>query len=95
MAEGTDNGDDIGLVEDLTDAEEEDRCIESEELIRQGVTFLHGLAETLKSPEASARLVNTLVHTDPETGKQELRIPIPGKDAAGSILTLIARLMSK
>ena len=68
---------------------------EPDELIRQGVTFLHGLAETLKSPEASARLVNTLVHTDPETGKQELRIPIPGKDAAGSILTLIARLMSK
>ena len=95
VAEGIDNGDDIGLVEDLTDAEEEDRCVESEELIRQGVTFLHGLAETLKSPEASARLVNTLVHTDPETGKQELRIPIPGKDAAGSILTLIARLMSK
>ena len=95
VAEDIDNGDDIGLVEDLTDAEEEDRCIESEELIRQGVTFLHGLAETLKSPEASARLVNTLVHTDPETGKQELRIPIPGKDAAGSILTLIARLMSK
>ena len=83
------------LDQDLTDAEEEDRCIESEELIRQGVTFLHGLAETLKSPEASARLVNTLVHTDPETGKQELRIPIPGKDAAGSILTFIARLMSK
>ena len=95
VAEGIDNGDDIGIMEDLTDAEEEDRCIESEELIRQGVTFLHGLAETLKSPEASARLVNTLVHTDPSTGKQELRIPIPGKDAAGSILTMIARLMSK
>jgi hypothetical protein len=95
VAEGTDNGDDIGLVEDLTDAEKEDGCIEPDELIRQGVTFLHGLAETLKSPEASARLVNTLVHTDPETGKQEFRIPIPGKDAAGSMLTLIARLMSK
>ena len=49
----------------------------------------------MKSPEASAKLVNTLVHTDPETGKQELRIPIPGKDAAGTILTMIARLMSK
>lgn len=95
VAEDIDNGDDIGIVEDVNDAEEKDRYIESEELIRQGVTFLHGLAETLKSPEASARLVNTLVHTDPETGKQELRIPIPGKDAAGSILTLIARLMSK
>lgn len=95
VAEGTDNGDDIGLVEDLTDAEKGDGGIEPDELIRQGVTFLQGLAETLKSPEASARLVNTLVHTDPETGKQELRIPIPGKDAAGSILTFIARLMSK
>ena len=79
----------------MTDAEEADRCVEPEELIRQGMNFLSGLAETLNSPEASAKLVNTLVHTDPSTGKQEIRIPVPGKDAAGTILTMIARLMSK
>ena len=50
----------------------------------------------LKEPfEKTARLVNSIVHTDPESGRQELRIPLPGKDTVESILGLVAKIMSK
>ena len=66
-----------------------------EKLVEKGVEFLSGLAETLKSPEKTARLMNSIVHTDPESGRQELRIPLPGKDTVESILGLVAKIMSK
>lgn len=85
------------VSEEETAAAEErgEKDVDAEGLVRQGMAFLSGLAKTLQSPEATARLVDTLVHTDSETGRQEIRIPVPGKDAAGSILTLLAKLMSK
>ena len=66
-----------------------------EKLVEKGVEFLSGLAETLNSPEKTARLMNSIVHTDPESGRQELRIPLPGKDTVESILGLVAKIMSK
>ncbi len=86
---------DTGMAEDAAEDVHQEGAAAPDELIRQGMDFLTGLARTLQSPEAAARLVDTLVHTDEVTGKQEIRIPVPGKDAAASILTLIARLMSK
>ncbi len=69
--------------------------VEPEELIKQGVSFLTNIADVLQSPEKTSRLVNSLVHTDPQTGKSELRIPVPGENAVSSILSLIAKFMSK
>ena len=74
---------------------EETESYNPEKLVEKGVEFLSGLAETLKSPEKTARLVNSIVHTDPESGRQELRIPLPGKDTVESILGLVAKIMSK
>lgn len=65
-----------------------------EELIGNGVKFLSGLAETLRSPEATARLVDTLVKTDPATGTSTLQIPVPDKETVASALSLFASLLN-
>jgi hypothetical protein len=63
-----------------------------DELITQGVSFLSGLAQTLQSPEATERLVNTLVETNEQTGESTLRIPVPDKQTVSSLLTLVGKL---
>ena len=62
------------------------------ELVAQGMSFLSGLAETLKSPEATAQLVETLVETDAETGQTSLRIPVPDKQAVRNLLDIVGKL---
>lgn len=66
-----------------------------ENVVSQGVTFLSNMAEILESPEKTSRLVRTLVHTDSKTGKSEIRIPVPGEDAVASILSIVAKFMSR
>lgn len=105
LADGIlDGGDDSVVLDDskmdrLMDAvlghAEEQENVEPDacDLVSRGVSFLSDLAETLHSPEKTAHLVDSLVHTDPKTGQQEIRIPVPGKNAVESILSLIARFM--
>ncbi|MBQ6192792.1 MAG: DEAD/DEAH box helicase [Prevotella sp.] len=62
------------------------------ELVTQGISFLSGLAETLKSPEATAQLVETLVETDAETGQASLRIPVPDKQTVRNLLDIVGKL---
>ena len=62
------------------------------ELLAQGINFLNGLAETLKSPEATAQLVDTLVETDAETGQTSLRIPVPDKQTVRHLLDIVGKL---
>ena len=62
------------------------------ELVAQGISFLSGLAATLKSPEATAQLVETLVETDTETGKTSLRIPVPDKQTVRNLLDIVGKL---
>lgn len=69
------------------------RTVEPDRLVQQGFSFLSGLARTLKSPEATRKLVDTLVEEDPETGKTSLRIPVPDKESVADILTLFGKLM--
>ena len=61
------------------------------ELVAQGISFLSGLAETLKSPEATAQLVDTLVETDAETGQTSLRIPVPDKQTVRNLLDIVGK----
>ena len=61
-------------------------------LVAQGISFLSGLAATLKSPEATAQLVETLVETDAETGKTSLRIPVPDKQTVRNLLDVVGKL---
>ena len=62
------------------------------ELVTQGISFLSNLAETLKSPEATAQLVETLVETDAETGQASLRIPVPDKQTVRNLLDIVGKL---
>ena len=67
--------------------------IAPEALVSQGVAFLSGLAETLRSEEGVKKLTEAIVATDPETGKSELRIPVPDKDTVAGILGLFGKLL--
>lgn len=49
-------------------------------LITEGVSFLSGLAETLKSPEATQQLIDNIVEVNPETGETNLKIPVSSKE---------------
>lgn len=64
-----------------------------ESLITQGVSFLSGLADTLRTEEGIRKLTDTLVKTDPQSGKSEIHIPVPDKETVSGILTLFSRLL--
>ncbi len=65
------------------------------DLIAQGMTFLSGLAETLKSPEATARLVDSIVQKDEETGETSIRIPVENRETVANLFGLIGKLFAK
>ena len=62
------------------------------DLIAQGTAFLSGLAATLKSPEATEQLVNSLVETDAETGQTSLKILVPDKQTVRNLLSIVGKL---
>ncbi len=62
------------------------------DLIAQGTSFLSGLAATLKSPEATEQLVNSLIETDAETGQTSLKIPVPDKQTVRNLLDIVGKL---
>ena len=62
------------------------------DLIAQGTAFLSGLAATLKSPEDTEQLVNSLVETDAETGQTTLKIPVPDKQTVRNLLDIVGKL---
>ena len=65
-----------------------------QELVAQGMSFLSGLAETLKSPEATQRLVDSIVEKDETTGETSIKIPIESKETVSNLLGLIGKLFS-
>ena len=65
------------------------------DLVAQGVSFLSGLAETLKSPEATAQLVDSIVEKDEETGETSIKIPVESKETVSNLLNLIGKLFVK
>jgi hypothetical protein len=64
------------------------------QLLQQGFSFLSGLARTLSSPEATQKLVDSLVEEDKDTGQTTLRIPVPDKESVSNILNLFGKLMA-
>ena len=71
----------------------EDRETDCRELLKRGSDLLSDLSAVLKSPEKTAELLDAIVHTDAETGKSELRIPVPDKDAVATILSSLLGLL--
>ena len=66
---------------------------DSEALIGQGISFLGGLMKTLKDPDASKRLVDTLVKEDPATGQAAINIPVSGKETVLQFVSLLGKLL--
>ena len=71
------------------------RPTQPKDLVAQGVSFLSGLAETLKSPEATAQLVDSIVEKDEETGKTSIKIPVENKETVANLFSLIGKLFAK
>ena len=65
------------------------------DLVAQGVSFLSGLAETLKSPEATAQLVDSIVEKDEQTGETSIKIPVDSKETVSNLLSIIGKLFAK
>ncbi len=63
------------------------------ELLRQGMSFLSGLAGTLNDPEATRRLIDTVVQEDKEDGKTYLKIPVESTKTVENILGMIGSLV--
>ena len=74
---------------------QEPRETAPEDLLRQGMSFFSGLARTLKSPEATRQLVDSLVEEDRESGRTTLRIPVPDKESVTDLLSLLGKMFAK
>ena len=71
------------------------RSSQPKNLIDQGISFLSGLAETLKSPEATAQLVDSIVGKNEQTGETSIKIPVESKETVSNLLNLIGKLFAK
>jgi len=63
-----------------------------EQLITQSIHLLGAFARTLSSPEATGKLVDSLIETDKETGKTSLKIPVPDRDTVMQVMSVIGKL---
>lgn len=64
-----------------------------EQLVSQSLLLLGAFARTLSSPEATARLVDTLIETDQTTGKTAIKIPVPDRDSVVQGLAAFSKLL--
>lgn len=83
--------------EDSREEAEQTETIRQEDpqqLLQQGLSFFDGLARTLRSPEATRKLVDSITEEDPETGQTSLRIPIPNKESVANILEVMGKLFA-
>ena len=62
-------------------------------LIEKGVSFISDFVETLKSPEATNALVDSLVVHDEKTNQTSVRIPVKDKDTVRSLFQLIGQFL--
>lgn len=65
---------------------------EPKDLVNQGISFLSGLSDTLKSPEATAELINSIVEVDEETGQTNIKMPVASKETVSNVLQLLGKL---
>ncbi len=65
---------------------------EPAELIARGLGFFSGLAQTFSSPEATQKLVSSMVDKDPHSGKTYLKIPVDNEKVVADALNLFGQL---
>jgi SNF2 family DNA or RNA helicase len=63
------------------------------ELVNMGVSFFSRLGETLSNPEATQKLISTLVQTDETDGKTYLKIPIENQKVVENAFAIFAGLL--
>lgn len=83
----------VDVVTDPVSEDDSSDVPDSEALIGQGISFLGGLMKTLKDPDASKRLVDSLVKEDPATGQAAINIPVPNKDSVLQFVSLLGKLL--
>jgi SNF2 family DNA or RNA helicase len=66
-----------------------------EQLIQNGISFISGLARTFSDPEATRKLVSTLVKKDESDGKTYLKIPVENEKTVENILNLFGNLVKQ
>lgn len=64
------------------------------DVVRQGVSFITGLVEVLKDPQACKRMVDAIVTEDKETGKTSLNIPVKDKASVMQFVSLLGKLLN-
>ncbi len=87
--------DDVPASQPETLAEEPSMTTEAPDpaaLIAGGLGFLSGLARTFSSPEATQKLVSSLVDKDPASGKTYLKIPVENEKVVADALNLFGQL---
>ena len=66
----------------------------SKQLIEKGMSFLTGLAETLKSTEATKKFVDNITESNPQTQETNIKISVPNKEIVVEMLGLIGKLLN-
>lgn len=64
------------------------------DVVQQGISFITGLVEVLKDPQASKRMVDAIVTEDKETGKASLNIPVKDKESVMQFVSLLGKLLN-
>ncbi len=84
---GADASSDRKLVED------DEKETGPEQLIQDGISFISGLVKTFSDPEATRKLVSTIVKKDDSDGKTYLKIPVESEKTVENVLTIIGNLV--
>lgn len=62
-------------------------------LIAQGRSFISGLMQTLQSPEATTKLIDSIVKEDETTGQTYLNIPVSNKQNVNLFVEMLGKLL--
>jgi SNF2 family DNA or RNA helicase len=75
-------------------AEQQPEASSPAELVNMGMSFFGRLSETLANPEATQKLIATIVQKDETDGKTYLKIPIENQKMVENAFALFAGLLS-
>jgi len=65
---------------------------EPQDLLAGGLRFLSSLAQTLSSPEATERLVSSIVERDEKTGRSYMKIPVDDQQTVVNVMNMLGQL---
>ncbi len=86
----TSAGDDVDADADVDIVSE---GLDPEQLVQNGISFISGLAKTFSDPEATKKLVSSIVKKDDSDGKTYLKIPVESEKTVENVLRLIGNLV--